>query len=193
MPLLKHQLEEANKMIEAKRVIQGSDFLKEHAQWGIGRWANKEDFENGVVYSNREARSLFGIEQMTNFEPNILLNNGITAMLQLLATSGATQFNNANAYLGVGDSTTAEVATQTALQATTNKLFKAMDSTYPQVSAQTVTFQSTYQGSEANFAWNEFGVANSSAGTVLLNRKVSSQGQKQTSQIWTLQLAMTMS
>jgi len=180
-------------MIEAKRKIQGSDFFKEHAQWGIGRWANKEDFKNGVVYSNREARSLFGTKQMTNFEPNILLNNGITAMLQLLATSGATQFNNANAYLGVGDSTTAEVATQTALQATTNKLFKAMDSTYPQVSAQTVTFQSTYQGSEANFPWNEFGVANSSSGSVLLNRKVSSQGTKQISQIWTLQLAMTMS
>jgi hypothetical protein len=68
-----------------------------------------------------------------------------------------------------------------------------MDSGYPSVSGQTVTFQATFQSTEANWAWNEFGVANSSAGTVLLNRKVSAQGTKLAGQIWTLILTITLS
>lgn len=62
-----------------------------------------------------------------------------TAGRDLIATAvvgdAFTAFNNANAYLGVGDSSTAFSAAQTDLQASTNKLRKAMDSTYPQRTA----------------------------------------------------------
>lgn len=180
-------------MITANNEVETKEGFKEHAHWVIKRYANDEDFKKQVEYSPEEARDLFGVEQETEFEPNILTNGGITEMLKLIATTGATKFDNANAYLGVGDSSTAESASQSALQGTTNKLFKAMDSTYPQVSGTSCTWQSTFASGEANFAWNEFGVANTSAGTVLLNRKVSSQGTKQSGQTWTLQLAITLS
>lgn len=126
-------------------------------------------------------------------EDNLLLNEGITRLLNLLIGGGGVTFANANAYLGVGDSSTAASATQTGLQAATNKLYKVMDATYPSISNQTVTWQSTFQSTDANFAWNEFTVANgSSDASENLNRKVSAQGTKASGQVWTLQLAVTM-
>jgi len=87
-----------------------------------------------------------------------------------------------------------EVATQTDLQASTNKLYKAMQATYPQVSAQTVTFQSVFASADANFAWQEFSVANGSSGAAKnLNRKVSAQGSKVSGQTWTISVAITLS
>jgi hypothetical protein len=84
-------------------------------------------------------------------EGNLLLNEGITEFLSLLTGASATAFSNANARLGVGDSTTAAAATQTALQGTTNKLYKAMESGYPTVTNQSVNFRSVFGSSEANF------------------------------------------
>lgn len=148
--------------------------------WTITKYADDEAFQEGRPFS------------VDRFEENILLNAGITELLNLLIGGTATAFNNANARLGVGDSTTAAAATQTGLQAPTNKTYKAMDSSYPSVSAQTVTFQSTFTGTDANYTWNEFCVDNGASGTTL-NRKVSAQGTKASGQTWTLQLAITQS
>lgn len=169
-------------MIAAKRKIERADFGGEHAQWKILKYASAEDHKNGILMGE------------SDFAPNLLTNGGITEINNLIAGVGTpTKFDNAHAYLGVGDSNVAEVATQTALQASTNKLFKAMDATYPQVSGQTITWQATFNASDANWAWNEFGVANTSAGTVLLNRKVSAQSTKVSGQVWVLQLSITFS
>ena len=132
---------------------------------------------------------------LSQFAPNLLLNEGITTLQQFITGTGTpTAFSNANGYLGVGDSSTAASATQTGLQASTNKLYKAMDTSYPAISNQTTTWQSTFQNADANWAWNEFTVANgSSDSSVNLNRKVSAQGSKTSSQVWTLQLAITWS
>ena len=131
---------------------------------------------------------------VAQFEQNLLLNEGITALQNLLTGAAATAFNNANSYLAVGDSSTAASATQTGLQASTNKLYKAVDANYPSISNQTTTWQSTFQSGDANFAWNEFTVASgSSDSSTNLNRKVSSQGTKASGQVWTLQLAITWS
>lgn len=126
---------------------------------------------------------------------NLLLNEGIAALLALLTGGAATAFSNANAYLGVGDSSTAESAAQTGLQAATNKLYKAMEATYPSISGQTVTFRAVFGSTDANFAWNEFTVANGVGGdsTTNLNRKVSAQGTKASGQTWTLDLQITFS
>lgn len=104
-----------------------------------------------------------------------------------------TAFNNANAYLGVGDSTTAFAAAQTDLQAATNKLRKAMDATYPQRSANVVTLQSTFGSSEANYVWNEFGTFNASSAGTMLQRKVSALGTKASGQTWQFQVVLTYS
>lgn len=97
-----------------------------------------------------------------------------------------TAFNAANAHLGVGDSTTAHAIGQTDLVAVTNKLRKAMDATFPTNSSGTLTFKSTFGTSDANFAWQEWGVFNASSSGTMLNRKVQSLGTKPGSEQWVL-------
>jgi hypothetical protein len=103
-----------------------------------------------------------------------------------------TAYNNANARVGVGDSTAAEAATQTALQGASTA-FKGMDTGYPSRSAQTVSFRGTFGGSEANFAWEEFTVDNGATPNKNLVRKVSAQGTKTSGQTWELTIQVTMS
>lgn len=125
-------------------------------------------------------------------EGNILVNAGIQLMLDLLIAAGGTSFANANARIGVGDSTVAAAAGQTDLQAATNKLRKAMEATFPSRAGQTLTFKSSFGSAEANFAWQEWGVFNAATGGVMLNRKVESLGTK-ASGTWTLQVDITVS
>lgn len=106
-------------------------------------------------------------------------------------TGSATAFNNANSYLGVGDSSTAFAATQTDLQAGANKLRKAMEATYPVLAANVLTFRSLYGTGEANFAWNEWGVFNALSGGTMMCRKVESLGTKTLAQSWQLTATIT--
>lgn len=131
--------------------------------------------------------------EVCEFEDNILVNAGINLMLSLLIGGAGDAFSNANSYLGVGDSDTAAGATQTDLQAETNKLRKAMNATYPLVGTQKITFQSDFGADDANFAWKEFAAFNASSAGTMLNRKVSDQGTKTSGQTWKLQLEITIS
>lgn len=154
-----------------------NEIARHKTEWFISRY-DKE----GKLYSE------------SKIDGNLLLNEGITALQNLLIGGAETSFANANAYLGVGDSSTSESAAHTGLQASTNKLYKAMDATYPQISSQTTIWRSTFGTSDANFAWNEFTVANgNSDSSDNLNRKVSSQGTKQSGQTWVLELRITWS
>jgi hypothetical protein len=113
-----------------------------------------------------------------------------------------TFFIEANSAIGVGSSSTAFVNTQTDLQATTygtNKIKKAMDSGYPSIVGNVLTFRSTFGLSDANFAWEEWGVFNFTAETVpsapagqyMLNRKAESLGTKTSAQTWELTVELT--
>jgi len=159
------------------------DSLTEKAVWTIRKFASKEDYIKGNFYEESIIKG------------NILLNEGINTIWTLVAGGSATPFNSSNSYLGVGDSTTSESPTQTGLQATTNKLYKAVDSGYPIYGAnEEIIFITTFNESEANFPWNEFTVANgNSDSAVNLNRKVSSQGTKISGQIWELALKIKLS
>lgn len=132
--------------------------------------------------------------ETVEIDGNLLLNEGIGALALLLTGGSATAYNNANSHIGVGDSATAAAASQTGLQAATNKAYVAMASTYPQIASQTITWRGVFDGSTANFAWNEMSVANGTDDTAVnLNRKVSAQGTKTAGQTWTLDLAITFS
>jgi hypothetical protein len=114
------------------------------------------------------------------FDHNCLLNEGITALLNLLGGIAETAFSEANARIGVGDSSTAAAAAQTGLQtAGANHFHQAMDVGYPQVANQTVTFRSTFAVGDAQFDWAEITVVNAAtdAGDNL-NRKVQAMGVK---------------
>ena len=102
-----------------------------------------------------------------------------------------TEFSNANAHLGVGDSATAFAATQTDLQAATNKLRKAMEATYPQRTANVLTFRSLFGTGDANFAWAEWGVFNAASAGTMLSRKVEALGTKTSAQSWQLTATVT--
>ncbi|MDA8173118.1 MAG: hypothetical protein M0018_00855 [Nitrospiraceae bacterium] len=101
---------------------------------------------------------------------NMGLTTGLTEMLKLFTGAGGTAFNNTNAEVGVGDNNTAPAASQTDLQASTNKTYVGMAGGYPTApSSASVQFQASFGSSSANYAWNEIVVKNSSSG-VCLNR-----------------------
>ncbi len=105
--------------------------------------------------------------------------------------AAVTAFNNANAYIGVGDSSTAFAAAQTDLQAASNKLRKAMDATYPSGGSNVLTFRSTFATTDANFAWAEWGVFNASSAGTMLSRKVEALGTKTSAQTWQFTVVLT--
>jgi len=95
------------------------------------------------------------------------------------------------AEIGVGDSTTAEDPTQTDLLGT-NTFYKGMDSGYPVVNGQTVTFRATFGPNDANFTWNEF-TTRHSVTLINLNRKVEAKGTKSVGETWIVELSITLS
>lgn len=163
-------------------------------KWTIRRFADDAAFAAGVPTPVVDAngQELPAVSEVTG---NLLLNEGIGELLDLLCGLGSpAAFSNANAYLGVGDSTTSEAASQTALQAASNKAFVAMSSGYPSRTDQTVTWRAAFGSGAANFDWREFTVTNGSSDSAKnLNRKVSSQGTKASGQTWTLDLSITVS
>lgn len=124
------------------------------------------------------------------------MTNALNAVIAAALTGNTyTAFNAANASLGVGDSSAAYAAAQTDLQASTNKLRRAMDATYPQLASATMTFRSTFVEADANFAWNEWGVFNttSQSGGTMMVREVQSLGTKPSNQQWRLTVDVTVS
>lgn len=111
----------------------------------------------------------------------------------ILIGEALTDFNNANAHIGVGDSSTAFAAGQTDLQAVTNKLRKAMDATYPSRATNVLTFRATFGASEANFAWNEWGIFNAASSGTMLTRKVEALGTKANPAVWEITATLTLS
>lgn len=156
--------------------------FKEKAVWTLTKYASEQD----ALEHNP-----FAVETI---DGNLLLNEGINYLLTKIFDGTGTLFDTSNTYLGVGDSSTAASAAQTGLQASTNKLYKAMFSgDFPSVSGQTITFKASFGSSEANFSWQEFTVANgNSDSAVNLNRKVSDQGTKVLGQVWELTLTVTL-
>jgi hypothetical protein len=176
-------------------MISLRDVAKYRTVWRIARYANDEDYQARRSYSDEEARRLFGgMPQVSEVEGNLLLNEGINALWTILCSSGGTKFDNTNAYLGVGDSSAAESASQTGLQGT-NKTYKGMDTSFPTYgTSQKATWQATFGSSEGNHGWKEFTVANGSTDSATnLNRKVSDQGTKTSGQTWQLTLEISLS
>lgn len=123
-----------------------------------------------------------------------ITNQGIIYVTQQIVVPGIS-FNSTNAYLGVGDSSTAFDPTQTDLQATTNKERKPMDPGFPAVSGDQITLQATFGLTDANYNWLEWAVFNALTAGTMLVRKVETigSGAKTNTQIWTLSVTLTLS
>ena len=163
-------------------------------QWIVRRFADDAAFQAGtptpVVDGAGQALPAESV-----IDGNLLLNEGIAELWDLVIGAGTpTSFANANAYIGVGDSSTAAAASQTGLQASTNKAYVGMEAGYPSRSNQTVTWRAVFGTSTGNFAWQEFTVANGNSDSAdNLNRVVSNQGTKASGQTWTVDVAITLS
>jgi hypothetical protein len=133
-------------------------------------------------------------------EGNLLTTVGLNRLTNLLIGGGAQSLTATAVRLGVGDDATAAAVTDNDLSTTTNQYYRVMDSTYPTQANDVVTFKATFGTSDANFAWNCWGIdvgtpTVTSSGTVsalLFNRKVASLGTK-SSGTWTLTTTVTFS
>lgn len=125
-------------------------------------------------------------------EGNVAVNAGLQLIIDLAIGALSTP-TWAAAYIGVGDSNTAAAASQTALQAATNKAYAAMDSTFPKRSSQTMQLKSTFAAGVASFTWQEVGVFTGNGTGTMLNRKVGAWGTKGASDSYSMEVDVTLS
>lgn len=146
---------------------------------------------------------------ITPFEGNLLMNGGASLIWERLkvnkpstsSTGAALQaYSTGNSRLGVGNSTATAAVTQTDLQGA-SKRYNSMASGYPthtdgtsSSGARTMTWRATFTTAQANFAWNEWAIFNSTgASRRMLNRKVQALGTKTSAASWTLTVSISLS
>ncbi len=176
--------------------------LRDAANWNI-HW-RLEKFHDAADGDATVGRTP---DEVIEHAGNLLVYGGSSCIWQALIGNGTgtagqslTFFNNANAAIGVGDSATSAAATQTDLQASTNKVRSGMKVSYPTHTdgvtsgAATITFQADFGSGVANYAWNEVGIFNSSSSGTgrMLNRLVQSFGTK-SGGTWTMSVSITLS
>lgn len=160
-----------------------SEHSKWEVRWDLWKWNNTADKLAGKPHD----------EYMCDTQ-NIILDTGANEMLKLITgTSGATAYSSANAYIYVGNSSTAENASQSGVLATgANRAYAGMDVGYPVVNSRQMIFRASFGDTSANFAWNEAAIVNGTgANAVAMNRKVSNMGTKSTG-TWTLQITVSL-
>ena len=181
--------------------LPGHELVSWRFSWHTEKWSEEAcvfvrrllGLDPRAAVSSALLRKYVPAELEHDIPGNLLLNEGIQTMLDLMAGEGSpTAFSTANARVGVGDSNTAAAATQTDLQAATNKTYKAMNGTYPNRTNQTMDWQSDFTSGEANYAWNEWVIDNGASAAKTLNRKVESLGTKTTG-TWTMTASVTIS
>jgi uncharacterized cupin superfamily protein len=177
-----------------------ADKISWKTHWRIDKFRDPDDEVAKALHGGlptAEALRLFKDAFVGNeeWDANVALDEGLQELIDIICGLGTpTKWDNTNARLGVGDSNTAEAATQTGLQAATNKTYKAMDASYPQRSNQTAEWRATFGTSDANYAWEEYTVVNAASDSGKnLNRKISSKGTKASGETWTLSLQITFS
>jgi hypothetical protein len=120
-----------------------------------------------------------------------LVNAARDAICQLINGEAFTAFNNANAYLGVGDSSTAFATSQTDLVAATNKTRVGMMATFPTRATNALTYQSSFGSAVANYVWAEVACFNAAAAGTMLFRFVQALGTKASGSTWQLTITET--
>lgn len=150
-----------------------------------------------------------GDREIVMGEGNLLLNGGASVIWQRLktkkpstsSTGAALQgYSTDNARIGVGNSTATAAVTQTDLQGA-SKRYNGMQSGYPSHTdgtsssgARQILYRALYTTAQANFAWQEWGLFNSTgANKRMLNRKVQSLGTKTSSAQWTFTVTLSLS
>ncbi|WP_436759346.1 hypothetical protein [Streptosporangium sp. V21-05] len=132
----------------------------------------------------------------TEVHGNLATTAGLTRLTSLLTAGGGQAIVATSARIGVGNGVGTAAVGDTDLSASagsSNRWFQILDATYPQVSGGVLTLKATFGGSDANHAWNEFGVdigaptvtSGATVNATLFNHKTSiAQGSKANGQTW---------
>ncbi|RMG04680.1 MAG: hypothetical protein D6726_02880 [Nitrospirae bacterium] len=149
--------------------------------------------KDGVLVKGKAVVEKFRVGEDTPYEVVESENNWFTAgwneILSLITGASSDHYDATNTQIGVGNGTTAFSDAQTDLVGASTA-YKGMESGYPTTpSSGTVQFKAKFNTSDANFAWEEWCVKNSSSG-VVWNRAVSSLGTKSSSEIWYITVTM---
>ncbi|MFE7797071.1 hypothetical protein [Nocardia sp. NPDC057440] len=150
-----------------------------------------------------ESLGLLAPDDIVDVIGNALVNVGKQRLSDLITGTGQA-FTTSRGVTGVGNSTTAVGGSDVALLGA-SQLYKALDGAPTSVTG-VITASTTFTGSDANFAWEEWcwaiataaPVTNASFATattsgVMVNRKVQSLGTKVSGAVWTLQATATIS
>jgi len=139
--------------------------------------------------------------EVAEVERNLLTTAGLQRITNLIIGAAGQALTATSGRIGVGDATTPAAAVgDTNLAAATNRQFQPFDAGYPTAVGGVITVQSTFGGTVANFAWNEFGIdigtptvaAGTTVNAVLLNHRVGiAQGTKTSGQTWVAQSTIT--
>jgi len=141
---------------------------------------------------------------------NILVTAGLNLITQLLiGTTTAGSIKNSQAICGVGATATAAAIGDTALGSNgASAYYQQADSTYPTQANGLMTMICTFATGNANFAWNEWCWASTTAGAitggatlagvssgteVMWNHKVTSLGTKTSAASWVFTTTVTIS
>lgn len=192
-------------------VLGAHDAIEWRAKWTLRKFEAADIMLAGLDPETAQEKEILAAgvvpSEIIEREGNLLMYGGVSCLWQCLIGNGTasagqalTYFNNGNAAIGSGDSNTAAAATQTDLQASTNKVRQAMDATYPthtdatSSGAASIVFKATFGTSAANWAWAEWGVFNSPTAATgrMLNRKVESLGTKTSAASWAFTVTLTL-
>jgi len=148
------------------------EVLRVKTEFKLEKFRTRKDLEEGKPYEVIEDKE------------NVMLDEGANRLWNLICGKTGTEYSNANARIGVGDSNTAESPTQTGLLGA-NQLYKGMDATYPTYGTnRQAVFRATFTETEANFHWQEWTVDNGAVALENINRKVVDLGTKPSTEIW---------
>ena len=146
--------------------------------WDIYTFA---DASGDIARASRAGADVLelGPHEHDTIEGNLTLDEGLQLFIDLIAGTGpGNPWDNAHAYIGVGDGDTPAEASQTGLQGA-NKSFKPMDAGWPQRVGRECTWRATFGPDDANFVWAECTIANGSDDSAVnLNRRVEHRGAK---------------
>jgi len=140
-----------------------------------------EKYHDGIIDGNPD--------EVIEREGNLLCDDGIDAMLNLLAKGVGTTYSTlANAYVAMGTNAGAADHTDTTLGTETDR--KQASAV---VTNQSVAFSAAFDDDTSQVAWAEVGVFNGTPAGDMLNHVVSALGTKAAGATWVLTITITIS
>lgn len=167
-------------------------------EWQLDKWSDPTGSiarlsRLGLSAKDISKRHPDALIETDRFKGNVALNEGLQQLIDIICgISTPTLWDNSNARVGVGNSSTAADPTDTGLIGGSTA-FAGMDGGYPQRAAQKASWKGTFGDGVAEFAWEEFTVDNGAVGDINLNRYVTSKGTKGSGETWVLTVEITFS